>query len=261
MGVPPLRGVERADVVAAHETDLVVDDQQLAVGQPGRLQRAQQQTRAQDGEAEDVHLRVEAVEAAGHHEVAEAVVHHVHLDTACGGVVDGVQELAADLVVLPDEGLQLHPVLRAPDRGEHVPEEVLPVRVDRGAGLGDRVLERARAREPGAPRAAPALDRVGGHQGGHHHRLHGEQAQDGADGEGAEHAGARGARGRHSQSVPAGGVTRRARQERRATTRLISTTAPSGRLVTPAAARDGRPSSRTRPAAPAGLGVGGSPRT
>jgi hypothetical protein len=32
--VPPFGGVQGADVVAAHETDLIIDDKELAVIQP-----------------------------------------------------------------------------------------------------------------------------------------------------------------------------------------------------------------------------------
>jgi hypothetical protein len=50
---------------------------------------------------------------------APAVDEHVHLGTVARGLQQGLLQAAADLVVVPDEGLEQHLALRVRDHVEH----------------------------------------------------------------------------------------------------------------------------------------------
>ena len=143
--VAPLRGVGRADVVAADEADLVVDDEDLAVvtavaaeveeAPPGRVDRV----------GEHLHVRREVLERRPHHDVGERVVDDPDLDAAVGRVDERLLEPLADGVALPDVGLEQDLLLRPLDGGEHVVVQVLAEGVRRhGARADRRLLGRAR---------------------------------------------------------------------------------------------------------------------
>ena len=183
MGVAPVGGVQAADVVAAEEGDMVVDDQDLAMVAAGVAREPEaggDQRVTANGD-----VGGEGVEAPTDHEVGELVEDHVDLDPPVGRLDQGILEGLADRIALPDEGLEEDPGLGLPDRVEHVAVEVLAVGVDgdlRTAG-GHRP-----GRDPGehgrlAQPLAAVVDHGQGEQGrtlNGHHRLH-EADQDAAD--------------------------------------------------------------------------------
>ena len=154
--VAPLGGVGGADVVAAHEPDPVVHDEDLAVVAAVAPQVEEAQPGVVDGVLQHLEPRAEPLEHRRDHEVREPVVDRVDLDPAAGGPAEGLLELLAGRVGLPDVGLEQDPVLGALDRGQHVVVQVLPERVRRDGALADRDLGRRRRGERLRPAPAPA---------------------------------------------------------------------------------------------------------
>ena len=83
--VAPLGGVGRADVVAADEADLVVDDEDLAVVAAVAAQVEEPPAGVVDGVLQHLEARAEPLEQRRDHEVGEPVVDRVDLDAAAGG--------------------------------------------------------------------------------------------------------------------------------------------------------------------------------
>ena len=109
MGVAPLGGVRRPDVVAADEAHLVVDDHDLAVVAAVAAQVEEPPAGGVDGVGEDAHARTEPLEARVDDGVGEAVVDRVDLHAAAGRLGECLLELLAHLVALPDVGLEEDP--------------------------------------------------------------------------------------------------------------------------------------------------------
>ena len=165
VGVPPVGRVQRADVVAADEGGVVVDDQELPVVAAGV---------AREPEAADDH-RVPAhpdvprkgEERSRHDEVGEAVEHDVDVHAAIGGFDQGPFERLPDGVGLPNEGLEEDLLLGLLDGAEHVVVEVLTVGVDRhlGAPGGDRTRWQPGEDHGRSAALAPLVDQDQRHQG------------------------------------------------------------------------------------------------
>jgi hypothetical protein len=174
--VPPRGRVHVADVVPADVRGLSVDDEELAVVAARLAHVAQDQSRAEEGEAQDVQPRVvgEPVEPRVLVEVAEGVVDDVDVDAAPGRVLQGRLEPLADLVRLPDERLEEDPLRGARDGREHVLEEVRSVGEDGRARAEDVQLPRRRRGELAGQRLAPLAHVVRGDDPGDRDGLRGE---------------------------------------------------------------------------------------
>jgi hypothetical protein len=171
VGVSPLGGVQRPDVVATHEADVPVDHEDLAVVAAGLPHVEQKQTESQGRIADDVDGGREVEEAARHHQVGEPVVDDVHVDATLGRLDQRLLELVPEAVVLDDVGLEEHPPSRATDGREHVSVQVLAERVDRRARVAHVDVDRFDAREPVGPWAHSLAPRVDAHQSRDHAEL------------------------------------------------------------------------------------------
>ena len=156
MGVAPVVHVQRPDVVATDPGRLPVHDQHLAVV-AGELAEPPAARPAQvEGVVPRVHGVGEAVEGLVDDEVREPVPDQIDLDPAGCGLDEGVLELLAELVALPDEGLEVDGGLGGADGGQHVLEQVAAVHEDRGRPLGGGELVGLGAGEVHRPLAALA---------------------------------------------------------------------------------------------------------
>ncbi len=174
VGVAPLGRVRRADVVAADEADLVVDHQDLAVVAAVAAQVEDPPAGVVDGVVQHPQPRPEPLEPGVHDEVGEAVVDRVDLHAAPGGLRERPLEPLADLVALPDVGLEEDPALGARDRGQHVVVEVLAEGVGGHGAVADRDRAWRGGREGLRLLAAPA---VGVDEGEPEHQQHLEPEQ------------------------------------------------------------------------------------
>ena len=179
MGVPPVVGVQGADVVAADVPDLPVDREDLAMVASLVARSAGEDPRAHQRELEGVevaHLR-QVPEPRILVEVAPRVEDRVGLDSAARGVDEGVAELEAGLVGLDDEALEVDVVGRRAYVLEHRVVQVPPVGVDRHLVGSDDGLLRWQVREVPRLGGATFAHRVDGGDGCHGRRLNGERPE------------------------------------------------------------------------------------
>ena len=170
VGVAPLGGVRRADVVAADEADGVVDDEDLAVVAAVAPQVEEPPARRVDGVGEHLHVRREVLERRAYDDVGELVVDDPHLDAPVGRVDDRLLEPLADRVALPDVGLEQDLLLGPLDGGEHVVVQVLAEGVRRDGAVADLgLLGRARRERLGLL-AATTVGVDQAHPDRHHQR-------------------------------------------------------------------------------------------
>ena len=203
--VAPLRGVRRPDVVAAHEADPVVDDEDLAVVAAVAAQVEEPPAGGVDGVLQHLEARAEPLEQRRHHEVREPVVDRVDLDTASGCPAQRPLERLAGGVALPDVGLEQDPLLGALDGGQHVVVQVLAEGVRGDGAVADRDLGRGCPGER-LGLAAPAAVGVDEREHQRQQHLEPEQGQERALGEPrqrvpAGHRPARSATGAHAGNL------------------------------------------------------------
>src|SRR5829696_5354505 len=162
MGITPIRGVQATDVVAAEESDDVVDHQHLAVVTASVTWEAKTRRDQRMPAYRDV-LR-QGDEGPRHDEIGEFVEDYVDLDAAIGGIDQRVLERLTNGVALPDEGLEEDPRLGLTDGVQHVAIEVLTVGVDGdlGAAHRDRAGRKSREGRRLAELLSPIVDH---HQG------------------------------------------------------------------------------------------------
>ncbi len=177
--VAPLRRVCRSDVEATDERDLVVDHQHLAVLAAVAPQVEEPPARVVDGEAQHPQHRRELLEARVDHDVAERVVDGVDLDAALRGRDQRLLEPLADLVALPDVGLEENHPLGRGDRGQHVVEEVHAVGVGGDRAVTDLHLAWRQGRER-LRLLAPSAPGVHQRQADRQHQLDAEDREEGA---------------------------------------------------------------------------------
>ncbi len=160
MGIAPLCGVTRADVKAPDKSGLSIHDQHLAVVANIPAQR---KWLAEPGEkwiAQDVHIGRKAFEMARHHQVREAIIHHIDRNPAIGGLLKLHLKLLPHDIVFPDKGLEEDALASLADRQEHRLVEILAVGIDlhaRGTNL-DRRGGCARKAPLGTIAFAPGVD-------------------------------------------------------------------------------------------------------
>src|SRR5680860_1498766 len=183
--VAPFGGVRRTHVVSADEPDLVVDDQDLAVVTPVAAQVEEPPAGVVERILQDTHPGRESLEPGRDDQVREAVVDRVDLDATCGRGGERLFEPLADLVALPDVGLEEDLVLGALDRGEHVVVQVLPEGVRRHSAVTDPDLARGCGRER-LRLLAPAAVGVDQREHDRQHQLQPEHGEQGALDEPAE---------------------------------------------------------------------------
>ena len=188
--VAPLGRVGRPDVVAADEAHRVVDDQDLAVVAAVAAQVEEAPAGRVEGVLQHLHARPEPLEARVHDQVGEAVVDREDVDTAGSRVGQRLLEPLADLVALPDVGLEEDLGPGALDGTDHVVVQVLAVGVARDRALAHGDLGRRGDRERLGLLAAPAVGVDQGEDQRHRH-LEPEEPQEGTPDRGADARGGR----------------------------------------------------------------------
>ena len=179
VGVAPLVRERIANVVAAHEADLAVDHEDLAVILARAANVQGEEARAQRRETTHVQIRHrgELVEARILVEDAEAVPHTEHLDAALGRVDQRRLKTLAPAVRAPNEGLEINVMRRPFDGLQHVRVQGGSLRVRARHRVADLRVGGRQGGETvhatGDTGGAHAVDRVHGHDCG---RLGGEQS-------------------------------------------------------------------------------------
>ena len=176
--VAPLVSKRVADVVAAHETDLAVHDQDLAMILACAANIQREETRSQRRESAYVQIRHrrECVEARVLVEDTKPVPHAEDVDAALGCADESLLEALSPSVRTPDKGLEINVMLRGVDGLEHVLVQRGAFRVGARHRVADDGIGGRQRRETmhaaGDAGGAHAVDRVNGHDCG---RLGGDQ--------------------------------------------------------------------------------------
>ena len=178
VGVAPLVRERIADVIAAHEPNLAVDHEDLAVILARAANVEREETRTQRRELAHVQVlqRGELIETRVLVQDAETVPHAKHLDAALGGGDERVPEPPPPPIRAPNERLEIN-VMRCPFDGlQHVLVQGGSLRVRARHRVADLCVGGRQSGETMHAAwdtgGAHAVDRVDGHDRG---RLGGEQ--------------------------------------------------------------------------------------
>src|SRR5581483_1827649 len=160
VSIAPLGRILFANIVPSDESNLAVYYQYFAMVAHIPAQRERLPEPGEQRIAQDIQIGGKAFELARHHQIREAIVHHIDRHPAISSVPQLHFKLLPDDIIFPDKGLEENALASLANRLLHRLVEVLAIGIDphQGGTNFDWLGGRARKAPLGAIAFAPEVD-------------------------------------------------------------------------------------------------------